>query len=479
MASNAEAKEAEEAAAAVVELEGASSVVISSSTPQMSWSETPCTFDEKDHPTVIPKECYALVVSPRIDGYDLSKCLMDGGASLNIMYLETLERMNLTKEQLKHSTTEFHGVVPGKKANSLGSIRLPVAFGDANNFRQEMITFEVVPFKSSYHVIFGRPTYHKFHARACYIYNKLKIPGPKDGIEILREIHAGIAGITPLPGPLVAKAFRLGFYWLTAKEDADKLVKTCRGCQYYATQPNAPAQELKTIPITWPFAVWGLDMVGKLKKSSPGGFEYLLVAIDKFSKWIEATPVRKADGATALKFVCSLVTRFGIPHSIITNNGTNFAQGELKDYCHDVGIRLDLASVAHPQSNGQVERANGLLLSGIKPRLEEMRRAAGAWGGVRLRPVEFNNYPNSQQIHSVLPVYGSAVLPSDIIHDSPRVSAYDEETADEADTYLVDRSKKSELSTNAPPFTSRLRYHSRQSGIARSWPETWFSAFAR
>ncbi|KAK1647474.1 hypothetical protein QYE76_065279 [Lolium multiflorum] len=113
------------------------------------------------------------------DGYDFSKCLMDGGASLNIMYLETLERMNLTKEQLKHSTTEFHGVVPGKKANSLGSITLPVAFGDVHNFREERITFEVVPFKSSYHVIFGRPTYHKFHARACYIYNKLKIPGPK------------------------------------------------------------------------------------------------------------------------------------------------------------------------------------------------------------------------------------------------------------------------------------------------------------
>ncbi|KAK1677869.1 hypothetical protein QYE76_038717 [Lolium multiflorum] len=78
----------------------------------VGWSETPCTFDRKDHPTVVPKECYALVVSPRIDGYDFSKCLMDGGASLNIMYLETLERMNLTKEQLKHST-EFHGVVPG------------------------------------------------------------------------------------------------------------------------------------------------------------------------------------------------------------------------------------------------------------------------------------------------------------------------------------------------------------------------------
>ncbi|KAK1651599.1 hypothetical protein QYE76_069404 [Lolium multiflorum] len=148
------------------------------------WSEVPCTFDRQDHPTIVPKECYALVVSPRIDGYDFSKCLMDGGASLNIMYLETLERMNLTKEQLKHSNTEFHGVVPGKKANSLGSITLPVAFGDLHKFREERITFEVVPFKSSYHVIFGRPTYHKFHARACYIYNMLKIPGPNGMITV-------------------------------------------------------------------------------------------------------------------------------------------------------------------------------------------------------------------------------------------------------------------------------------------------------
>ncbi|KAK1682492.1 hypothetical protein QYE76_043340 [Lolium multiflorum] len=170
------------------------------------WSEIPCTFDRKDHPAIVPKECYALVVSPRIDGYDFSKCLMDGGASLNIMYLETLERMNLTKEQLKHSTTEFHGVVPGKKANSLSSITLPVAFGDVHNFREEKITFEVVPFKSSYHVIFGRPTYHKFHARACYIYNKLKIPGPKGATyqrtmqrclkdQIGRNVHAYVDDI--------------------------------------------------------------------------------------------------------------------------------------------------------------------------------------------------------------------------------------------------------------------------------------------
>ena len=102
-------------------------------------------------------------------------------------------------------------------------------------------------------------------------------------------------------------------------------------------------------------------MVGPLQ-TTPCGFTHLLVAVDKFTKWIEAKPIRKLDGATALRFVRDLVVRFGLPHSIITNNGSNFSLGEVEAYCWDKGIRLDLASVAHPQSNGQVERANGLIL---------------------------------------------------------------------------------------------------------------------
>jgi hypothetical protein len=72
-------------------------------------------------------------------------------------------------------------VVPGRQAKSLGSITLKVAFGDENNYHKEPITFEVVPFKSTKQVIFGRPTFHSFHSRPWYIYNQLKMPGP-DGI---------------------------------------------------------------------------------------------------------------------------------------------------------------------------------------------------------------------------------------------------------------------------------------------------------
>ena len=81
----------------------------------------------------------------------------------------------------------------------------------------------------------------------------------------------------------MSKALRQGFYWLTAKEDAEDLVRKYKGCQLYARQPHMPAQELRTIPITWPFVVWGLDMVGPFKMA-PGGHTHLLLAVDKLTK---------------------------------------------------------------------------------------------------------------------------------------------------------------------------------------------------
>jgi hypothetical protein len=102
----------------------------------------------------------------------------------------------------------------------------------------------------------------------------------------LQEIHSGACGHHAAPRALVGNAFRQGFYWPTVVADATRIVRSCQGCQFYARQTHLPAQALQTIPITWPFAVWGLDLVGPLQKA-PGGFSHLLVAIHKFSKWIE------------------------------------------------------------------------------------------------------------------------------------------------------------------------------------------------
>ena len=92
--------------------------------------------------------------------------------------------MNLQEKQLHPSRTTFHGVVPGISAQPLGRVNLEVAFGTQSNFRSEYIWFEVVDFQSPYHALFGREAFAKFMVRPCYVYLKLKIPGPRGVITI-------------------------------------------------------------------------------------------------------------------------------------------------------------------------------------------------------------------------------------------------------------------------------------------------------
>ncbi|XP_020169549.1 uncharacterized protein [Aegilops tauschii subsp. strangulata] len=100
---------------------------------------------------------------------------MDGGSGLNILYAETLKQMGIPMSKLRESNMSFHGVIPGKKAQSLGQIALDVVFGDSKNYRKENLTFEVVDFQSAYHAILGRP---------CYVYLKLKMPDHRGVITI-------------------------------------------------------------------------------------------------------------------------------------------------------------------------------------------------------------------------------------------------------------------------------------------------------
>ena len=107
---------------------------------------------------------------------------------------------------------------------------------------------------------------------------------------------------------------------------------------------------------------------------------YLFVAIDKFTKWIEAKPVTTIIATKAKEFFQDIVVRFGMPNRIITDNGTQFTGVEFKDWCKELGIKICYASVAHPQSNGQVERANGMVLQGVKSRVFDwLKPYAGKW----------------------------------------------------------------------------------------------------
>jgi hypothetical protein len=97
---------------------------------------------------------------------------------------------------------------------------------------------------------------------------------------------------------------------------------------------------LQTIPITWPFAVWNLDMVGPLRQA-PEGFTHLLMAVDKFSKWIEARPIVNVHSEDAVSFFTDIIYRFVIPNTIITDNDTQFMGKKFLNFCDDNHIRVD------------------------------------------------------------------------------------------------------------------------------------------
>jgi IS30 family transposase len=150
--------------------------------------------------------------------------------------------------------------------------------------------------------------------------------------------------------------------------DANSLVYRCEGCQFFARQKHVSSHQLQTIPITWPFSTWELALVDPFKKAK-GGFTHIFIAVDKFTKWIKVKPAASTIVAKAAEFNKEIMYKFGVPNNIITDNGTQFTVREFKDFCVDSDIKINHASMSHPQSNGQVERLNGMILQGLKPRI--------------------------------------------------------------------------------------------------------------
>jgi hypothetical protein len=196
----------------------------------------------------------------------------------------------------------------------------------------------------------------------------MKCITPDEGCAILQDIHTGICGSHAGARSLVGKAYRQGFFWPTVVSDANSLVYRCEGCQFFARQKHVSSHQLQTIPITWPFSTWELALVDPFKKAK-GGFTHIFIAVDKFTKWIKVKPAASTIVAKAAEFNKEIMYKFGVPNNIITDNGTQFTVREFKDFCVDSDIKINHASMSHPQSNGQVERLNGMILQGLKPRI--------------------------------------------------------------------------------------------------------------
>jgi hypothetical protein len=217
----------------------------------------------------------------------------------------------------------------------------------------------------------------------------LKSMSRNEGHELMKEIHAGLCGAHIGSRPLLGKVFRQGFYRPKAASDAADLVQKCENCQKCARDQNQPSSLTQLIQPTWPLQRWGLDLLGPLPPAQ-GNLKYVVVVVEYFSKWIEAKPLAMITSATVRKFFWqNIVCRFGVSKAITVDNRTQFDAETFKAFCDQIGTKINFASVRHPESNGLVERENGIIITGIMK--STFNQPRGKWSDELIKVVWNHN----------------------------------------------------------------------------------------
>ncbi|WKA10892.1 hypothetical protein VitviT2T_028440 [Vitis vinifera] len=192
---------------------------------------------------------------------------------------------------------------------------------------------------------------------------------------VRREVHAGVCGPHMGGHMLARKIMRTGYFWLTMETDCCQFVQRCPECQIHGDLIHVPPSELHALTSPWPFSVWGIDIIGKISPKSSSGHEFILVAIDYFTKWVEAASYARLTSAGVASFIRShIICRYGVPHELISDRGVHF-RAEVDTLVQRYSIRHHKSSAYRPQTNGAVEAAN----KNIKRILQRMVETSRDW----------------------------------------------------------------------------------------------------
>ncbi|XP_056698074.1 uncharacterized protein [Spinacia oleracea] len=244
--------------------------------------------------------------------------------------------------------------------------------------------------------------------------------------EILEDLHQGLCSSHIGGRALAVKALRTGYYLPTLREYALSLVKRCDKCQRFSHLIHRPAQILTPITSPIPFSKWGMDLLGPYI-AAPGGRSCVVVVVDYFTKWVEAEALRNINTYDVKAFIwVNIITRFGVPQSIVFYNGPQFETPKLREWLVEHGIAGHFASVGRPQANGQVKSFNKIIYEGMKRKLDE---AKGLWEDELpnfLWSIRITAKNSTGETPFLLAYGGEAVLPIEMCEPMLRVMLYDE-----------------------------------------------------
>ena len=170
--------------------------------------------------------------------------------------------------------------------------------------------------------------------------------------ELLAELHNEVCGNHVGGCSLAHRAMTQGFWWPLMQREATEYVRKCEQCQKHAPLIHQPTGHLNPISSLWPFAQWGLDILGLFPRAM-GNRRFILVAVNYFTKWVEAEALANIRDMDVKKFVWkNIVIRFRVPDSLIYDNELQFDNRAFCELCNDLGIRNRYSTPAYPQSNG-------------------------------------------------------------------------------------------------------------------------------
>ncbi|XP_055830943.1 uncharacterized protein LOC129899973 [Solanum dulcamara] len=242
-----------------------------------------------------------------------------------------------------------------------------------------------------------------------------------EATKLLEQIHAGVCGTHMNGLTLAKKILRSGYFWMTMEHDCCKYMQKCHQCQVHGDLIRVPPHELNAMSSPWPFVAWGMDVIGPIEPFASNGHMFILVAIDYFTKWVEAASYKSVTKKVVADFIRNnLICRFGIPNSIITDNGANLNSHLMKEICEQFKINHRNSTTYRPQMNGAVEAAN----KNIKKILRKMIGNHRGWH--EMLPYALLGYRTTVRTSigatPYLLVYGTeAVIPAEVEIPSLRI----------------------------------------------------------
>ncbi|XP_057529843.1 uncharacterized protein LOC130808384 [Amaranthus tricolor] len=182
--------------------------------------------------------------------------------------------------------------------------------------------------------------------KKSYTHPLLRCVSPEEGNYILQEIHEGGCGIHQGVQTVIGKVLRNGYYWPSLKSDAEALIKRCPQCHYHSKIGRKPSNYLSAIQAVLPFDKLGIDLLGPFPPAK-GQRKFIIVAIDYFTKYVEVEALSSITYKQVYQFVWrNIITRYGIPRVIITDNGRQFIAKNTIEYCDRFNIQIRFSSVS-------------------------------------------------------------------------------------------------------------------------------------